>query len=66
MTFADTNITFSKQVCDIAVGAVIGGAATLYFLGRLFLFLLCFYAIYRITEIFIRKYKFEKKSRVEK
>ena len=62
MTSIDTNLTFSKQVCDLAIGSIAGGGVVLYLLGRLFLFLLGFYLIYRVTQIFILKYKKEKKQ----
>ena len=55
MTFIDTNLTYSKQVCDLAVGSIIGGASVLYLLGRLLIILLGFYAVYRITKIFLVK-----------
>jgi len=62
MTFVDTNLTYSKQVCDMAVGAIVGAGSLLYVLGRILFVLLGFYIVYRVTEIFIRKYKKEKKT----
>jgi len=61
MTLVDTNITYSKQVCDMAIGALAGSRGILYLLGRLLLICLGFYTVYRITEIFIRKYKKERR-----
>jgi len=63
MTFVDTNLTYSQQVCDLAIGGIIGGVSILLLLGRLLVIALGFYIVYRITEIFIRKYK---KGRKEK
>ena len=57
MTFVDTNLTYSQQVCDYAIGGIMGGGMVLYQLGRILLFLLGFYLVYRITEIFIRRKK---------
>jgi hypothetical protein len=59
MTFIDTNLTFSKQTCDFAVGGIIGGASVLYFLGRLLIILLGFYVVYRVTKIFLIKREVE-------
>jgi hypothetical protein len=57
MTLIDPNITYSQQICDLAVGGIMGGASVLFLLGRILLYLLGFWAVYRITEIFIRRYK---------
>jgi len=54
----DTNITFSPEICNLAVGAVGGAGVVFYAIGRFLAILLAFYAVYRITEIFIAKYKF--------
>lgn len=56
MTFIDTNLTYSKQVCDLALGAITGGVSVLYLLGNLLLILLGFYTVYRITKILLIKY----------
>jgi len=56
----DTNLTYSPQVCDYAVGAIFGSAGILYLIGRLIVFGLIFYLIYRITEVFINKYNYNK------
>jgi len=58
MTFIDTNLTYSKQVCDMAVGGLMGAGTVLFLLGRLLLICLGFYAIYRITKIFMQGRKF--------
>jgi len=55
MPFIDTNLTFSKQVCDLAIGGIMGGVSVLYIIEKLLLFILAFYAVYRITKIFMKK-----------
>jgi len=57
MTFIDTNLTFSKQVCDLAVGSIMGAGAVIITLGKLLYLGLWSYAIYRITQIFIQRSK---------
>lgn len=56
MVFVDTNLTYSKQVCDLAVGGLMGMGGSLYLIGRILIILLGFYVVYRITKIFIIKY----------
>lgn len=56
MTFIDTNLTYSKQVCDYAIGGIMGAGTILYLLGRLLIILLGFYLVYRVTQIFLVKY----------
>jgi len=58
MTFIDTNLTYSTQVCDLAVGSLMGVGAILFILGRLLLICLGFYAVYRITKIFMQRRKY--------
>jgi hypothetical protein len=65
MTFIDTNLTYSQQVCDYAVGGIVAGGAVLFYLGRLLVYLLAFYIVYRVTEIFIRKYKHDNKEKMK-
>jgi len=65
MAFIDTNLTFSKQVCDICVGGIGGVIGSMYFLGRILIILLGFYAVYRITQIFVLKYKKDKEISIE-
>ena len=56
MTFIDTNLTFSKQVCDYAVGGVIGGLSVMGFVIKVLTILLGFYVIYRLTKVLIARY----------
>lgn len=60
MTFLDPNITYSKQMCDIAVGGYLGIGGILYVLWKIALLCLGFYAIYKITKLFIDAYKIKK------
>jgi len=66
MTFVDLNLTYSQQYCDIATGFIIGGMSSLYLLGRILIILLGFYLVYRVTEIFIRRYKIKKNKKKTK
>lgn len=54
MSLIDTNLTFSKQVCDIAVGGMMGGGVVIYYLFKLLWMIILFYLIYRVTKIFIK------------
>ena len=54
MAYIDTNLTYSQQVCDLAVGGLMGMGGMLYTICRLLLITLAFYTVYRITKIFIK------------
>lgn len=45
------NITFSPQVCDLAIGSVAGAEITLLYLGRFLLIALAFYVVYKVAEV---------------
>lgn len=51
MTYIDPNMTFSPQMCDLAVGGFLGVGATVVVLGKLILYCLGFYAIYKLADV---------------
>jgi hypothetical protein len=61
MTFIDPNITFSPQVCNLAIGAMMGvgglGVWILSFISKIGLIIIGVYLIYKIGEIIINKIK---------
>jgi len=52
-------ITQNPTICNLAVGSLMGAGAFAYAVGRFMIIALGFYLAYRVTEIFIRKYKKE-------
>lgn len=66
MTLVDLNLTYGQNYCNMATGAIIGGIGILYLLGRLLLFGLLYYVVYRVTKIFMERYNYKNKEKFKK
>ena len=67
--FNDTlinEVTQNPTICNLAVGSVMGAGAFAYAVGRFAIIILGFYLVYRVTEVFIRRYKAKLKEGEEK
>jgi hypothetical protein len=53
-------MTQNPTICNLAVGTIMGAGALAYAVGRLLVFGLAYYLIYRVTQIFINRYNYNK------
>ena len=61
--FNDTlinEVTQNPTICNLAVGSLMGAGAFAYAVGRLLFFGLMYYLVYRVTQIFINRYNYNK------
>jgi uncharacterized membrane protein (Fun14 family) len=49
----DTNLTFSQQTCDLAVGIIFGTGLTLYSIGRFIVIISLLVFIYKIIKLWL-------------